>query len=190
MARLPRPLRAAPLTSRLRPQVVAWMNEPSIYQPLDLQPPIGPHHLMNRQLPIRDRDGGLVLDPAMVYELTDVTGRLFGFGVSYAWDDDHPEIREMDIALPGLEKRDPGAVVEVFMRLTHAVIKQERCTELRTGVRAGIGNQGLERLFAGFGCTPLPDVEGSNVRGHFYRLYVEDFYPSRLAKRYGITPGS
>jgi hypothetical protein len=190
MARLPRPLRAAPLSSRLRPVVVTWMNEPSIYEPLDLQPPIGPHHLMQRQLPIHDRDGSLIMEPAMVYELTDATGKPFGFGVSYAWEDDQRDIREMDIALPGLGKSDPGAVIEIFMRLTHAVIKHERCAELRTGVRAGVGNQGLDRLFEGFGCTPLAGVEGANVRGHFYRLFPPDFYASRLAKRYDITPGS
>lgn len=183
-----RPLRVALLTRRSHGQVAAWMNEPAIYEPLDLVPTISPHSLAQRQLIIRDRDGTIEPVPVVLYELTDAREQLLGFAISYTWDED-PSVRELDLAMPGLRCAHPFAALELVMRSCHAVFVTERAVELRAALRGGAGRHGATRAFQSFGAQTFEHPPMPNLRGSMFRLLPEWFYASRPAQRCGLQPG-
>lgn len=180
-------MRIAPLSRPNREQVVEWLNEPAIAEVLDIKLPIGMHHIVQRELPVYDRDGVLSMEGVFIYEVTDADQVLVGFCLSYAFDDDQPDVRELDYALPGLEKAAPTATFEAMVRIAHAVFSTERARELRVYMRNGATVPGHVRVFTRFGCEVVEYAPRKNLRGVHFKLVPDDYYASNIIRRYGIT---
>ncbi len=180
-------MRIAPLSRQNREQVLAWLNEPAIGEVLDIKLPVGMHHLVQRELPVYDRDGVLSMEGVFVYEVTDADAVLAGFCLSYAFDDDQPDVRELDYALPGLAKASPAATFESMVRIAHAVFVTEKPRELRVYMRNGATVPGHVRVFTRFGCEVVEYAPRKNLRGVHFKLSPDDYYASKILRRYGIT---
>lgn len=180
-------MRIAPLSRANREQVVDWLNEPSIGTVLDIKLPIGLNHVVQRELPLFDGDGALSMEGVFIYEVTDADGVLVGFCLSYAYDDATPDVRELDYALPGLNKASPAATYEAMVRIAHAVFVTEKPRELRVYMRNGASVPGHVRVFTRFGCKVVDYAPRKNLRGVQFKLVPDDYYASAIIKRYGIT---
>lgn len=180
-------MRIAPLSRQHREQVLSWLNEPDIGEILDIKLPLGMHHLVQREFPVYDRDRVLSMESVFVYEVTDAGDALVGFCLSYAFDDDMPDVRELDYALPGLNKSSPAATYEAMVRIAHAVFSTEKPRELRVYMRNGHTVPGHVRVFTRFGCEVVDYAPRKNLRGVQFKLVPDDYYASAIIKRYGIT---
>lgn len=180
-------MRIAPLSRHNREAVLAWLNDPATGEILDIKLPIAMHHLVQRELPVYDRDGALSMEGVFIYEVTDADGVLVGFCLSYAFDDDQPDVRELDYALPGLNKGSPAATFEAMVRIAHAVFSTEKPRELRVYMRNGTTVPGHVRVFTRFGCEVVEYTPRKNLRGVHFKLVPDDYYASAIIKRYGIT---
>jgi hypothetical protein len=180
-------MRIAPLSRHHREAVLDWLNDPAIGEILDVKLPLGMHHLVQRELPVYDRDGVLSMESVFIYEVTDADGLLAGFCLSYAFDDDTPDVRELDYALPGLNKSSPAATYEAMVRIAHAVFSTEKPRELRVYMRNGASVPGHVRVFTRFGWKVVEYAPRKNLRGVHFKLVPDDYYASAIIKRYGIT---
>ena len=180
-------MRIAPLSRQNREAVLAWLNEPAIGEVLDIKLPLGMHHLVQRELPVYDRDRVLSMESVFIYEVTDADELLAGFCLSYAFDDATPDVRELDYALPGLAKSSPAATYEAMVRIAHAVFSTEKARELRVYMRNGSTVPGHVRVFTRFGCEVVAYTPRKNLRGVHFKLVPDDYYASPIIKRYGIT---
>ncbi len=180
-------MRIAPLSRQHRENVLEWLNDPAIGDSLDIKLPLGMHHIVQRELPVYDRDRVLSMESVFIYEVTDANGLLVGFCLSYAFDDDSPDVRELDYALPGLNKSSPAATFETMVRIAHAVFSTEKPRELRVYMRNGATVPGHVRVFTRFGCEVVAYSPRKNLRGVQFKLVPDDYYASAVIKRYGIA---
>lgn len=180
-------MHVAPLSRSNRDAVLAWLNDAAIAEALDIKLPITMHHLLQRELPVRDSDGVLSMEGVFIYEVTDADGIVVGFCLSYAFADDQPDVRELDYALPGLNKSSPAATYEAMVRIAHAVLSTEKPRELRVYMRNGASVPGHVRVFTRFGCEVVAYTPRKNLRGVHFKLVPDDYYKSAIIKRYGIS---
>lgn len=180
-----RPMNVAPLAKHHREQAVEWLNDTTYAALLDIKTPVTLNHILQRHLPVYDRDGVLALESVFFYGITDATGDLVGVCVSYAWDDDQPDVRELDYVIPKLG--DAWRLVnEITVRIPHAVYSTERARELRVYVRHGRTTDGHVRMFQRFGCDVVPYEARSNLRGTLFTLVPDVYYATEPVKRMGL----
>jgi hypothetical protein len=179
-------MNVGPLQRQHREQVAEWLNDPAIASAIDVRGTITANHLTQRELPVLDGDGRLSMESVFIYQSCDATGRLVGFCLSYAYDDDTPDVRELDYAMPGLAPGDHIAMWETMVRWGDAIWRTEKPRELRVFIRHGKTVEGHMRIFTRIGSVPVEYEPRKNLRGLAFKMVARDFYASPIVRRYGF----
>lgn len=172
-------------------KVTAWMNEPTVAEPMDIAPPVRRQDVQQRVLPIFSRGNVRLYESVGLYALREIGRSLVGFGVTYGWDHADDPIRELDVGLPALRKNAPRLAFEALVRLAEASFYYERAVETRTFLRGhGVG-LGLPKVFAAIGArqVAVPPSVSPRDAAHgrvLYTLNLDDFVASRGARLFGV----
>lgn len=184
------PLKIVPLIEAQRADVFRWLNEPAIYQALEIVAPVTAVAFTKDELCFRDSPQA---QRVKFYTVFDRQLVLIGFAFSMGWDGpDDQAIRELDLALPNLTNASPMLGFEAVVRLAHACFFYENVRELRAHVRA-LPKSGWEHIFAAIGAQEIKRTfsPGSSQKKGLmrvrYGLTREAFSKSRGAKKFACV---
>lgn len=119
---------------------------------------------------------------------TDNSSDLIGFVIDYPWGPRDRDIREIDAAFPGSDRRSRRLPMEVFSVVVDELFQQHGVNEVRVRTRGAGEGKGFQRLFAAMGChvykaAAARHASGQDVRRIHYRCTPESFAASPWGQR-------
>ncbi len=165
-------------------QISEWITDPAIYSDAFMLPSKPDPALINDSVLMISVHQNLELAKVRFWAVRDAADALVGFAVDYPWDAEHPDQREIDMALYG-SGNSPRRPAYVYSLVTHQLFRDFGVSEVIARVRVGAGGKGHTRLFSFVGAeasTTHLDINPTSGRPEgrvYYRCTPRNFYASR-----------